>query len=145
MSNSIISLNKIIQNSYFSQGMIQLVTKKGCGSPNWKGDGYCDDENNNKECEYDGGDCCGSNVNTNFCTECACKQSSAAGCELPQYEGDGYCDDGNNNKGCNYDGGDCCGAGVLTNYCTECKCEDPNSGNGGGNGGGNSGCGKYNY
>ena len=24
----------------------------------WKGDGFCDDENNNEGCEYDGGDCC---------------------------------------------------------------------------------------
>merc|ERR1712038_471074 len=24
----------------------------GCGSPQWKGDGYCDDENNNDGCDY---------------------------------------------------------------------------------------------
>ena len=24
----------------------------------WKGDKYCDNENNHAECEYDGGDCC---------------------------------------------------------------------------------------
>ena len=27
----------------------------GCGSPQWKGDGYCDDDNNNQGCDYDGG------------------------------------------------------------------------------------------
>ena len=27
----------------------------GCGSPQWKGDGYCDDDNNNANCDYDGG------------------------------------------------------------------------------------------
>ena len=26
-----------------------------CGSPQWKGDGYCDDENNNAGCNWDGG------------------------------------------------------------------------------------------
>ena len=27
---------------------------------NWISDGYCDDTNNNEECQWDGGDCCGS-------------------------------------------------------------------------------------
>ena len=35
-------------------------------------DGYCHDENNNIECKFDGGDCCGSNVKTEYCTECQC-------------------------------------------------------------------------
>ena len=38
-----------------------------CGSPQWFGDGYCDDENNNAECGWDGGDCCGWNVITHYC------------------------------------------------------------------------------
>merc|ERR1712165_384659 len=44
----------------------------GCGSPQWKGDGYCDDENNNDGCDYDGGDCCGDDVNTQYCSACQC-------------------------------------------------------------------------
>ena len=36
------------------------------------GNGYCDDENNNKECNYDGDDCCGLFVNTEHCTFCEC-------------------------------------------------------------------------
>ena len=28
-----------------------------CPVPRWMGDGYCDDENNNIECNWDGGDC----------------------------------------------------------------------------------------
>ena len=43
-----------------------------CVSPQWFGDNYCDDENNNSECGFDGGDCCGYNVNTEYCSECAC-------------------------------------------------------------------------
>ena len=40
--------------------------------PQWKGDNYCDDENNHPGCEYDGGDCCGDNVNTQYCSACEC-------------------------------------------------------------------------
>ena len=29
-----------------------------CGTPEYKGDGNCDDDNNNEGCGYDGGDCC---------------------------------------------------------------------------------------
>ena len=36
------------------------------------GDGYCDDLTNNKECNYDGGDCCGPNPQTMFCIICQC-------------------------------------------------------------------------
>ena len=30
----------------------------------WVGDGFCDDMTNSFQCNYDGGDCCGSNVDT---------------------------------------------------------------------------------
>ena len=42
------------------------------GRTDWIGNGYCDDDNNNKECKYDGGDCCGYCVSTEFCTICEC-------------------------------------------------------------------------
>ena len=38
----------------------------------WVGDGFCDDANNFEECNYDGGDCCGINVQKNFCVNCTC-------------------------------------------------------------------------
>ena len=38
------------------------------------GDGYCDDQCNCIERNFDGGDCCGPNVDTDFCQECECKQ-----------------------------------------------------------------------
>ena len=41
--------------------------KPTCGSPSYKGDGVCDDNNNNKGCDYDGGDCCGAQVNKKYC------------------------------------------------------------------------------
>merc|ERR1712223_1954089 len=46
--------------------------KEGCIVPSWRGDNYCDDGNNNEGCGYDGGDCCGSNVNKTYCQNCQC-------------------------------------------------------------------------
>ena len=65
-------------------------------------------------CNYDGGDCCLSKINTKDCTECICKQDMVKqisyenlGCDQDLL-GDGFCDDDMNNMMCNYDGGDCC-------------------------------------
>ena len=111
---------------------------KGCENPGWHADGYCDDVNNNEACFFDGGDCCGSNVYTNYCTECLCLEGGgggggSGGTTTPSgttisgdcnqgWIADGYCDDINNNLACTYDGGDCCGSNVNTQYCTECQC-----------------------
>ena len=45
----------------------------------WKGDGYCDDENNDEGCDYDGGDCCGDDVNKEWCTKCLCLEGGSEG------------------------------------------------------------------
>merc|ERR1712080_630528 len=90
-----------------------------CDQLQYKGDGNCDDDNNNAGCEYDGGDCCaksvkGGTVKKPYCKVCKCldpkNQGPATGptCGQLQYKGDGNCDDDNNNAGCEYDGGDCC-------------------------------------
>merc|ERR1712224_499478 len=111
-----------------------------CGNEAWKGDGNCDDVNNNKGCEYDGGDCCegtskGGKVRTKFCAKCECLDPDQLNicegeCGGVKYQGDGFCDDYNNNCGCEYDGGDCCEATANKNkvkkaYCTACECLDP--------------------
>ena len=44
----------------------------------WIGDNVCDDENNFEGCQWDGGDCCGSNVNTDYCSSCECLDPDAA-------------------------------------------------------------------
>ena len=44
----------------------------GCVAPSQHGDGYCDDANNVEACFFDDGDCCGPNVNTDFCIKCEC-------------------------------------------------------------------------
>ena len=46
---------------------------KVCENKDWAGNGYCDDQTNILVCNYDGGDCCGPNVNKQYCTECQCK------------------------------------------------------------------------
>ena len=49
------------------------TTSGACiGDQSWIGDGYCDDSHNNIGCNFDGGDCCGSNVNAQYCIECIC-------------------------------------------------------------------------
>ena len=42
----------------------------GCGSPHWATDMWCDDENNNAECNWDGGACCFNEAPgwDNYCT-----------------------------------------------------------------------------
>ena len=100
----------------------------------WIGDGQCDDGNNNVECSYDGGDCCGDNVGTSYCSICQCldpeyytivtEALASSSCQ-DAWQGDGHCDDGNNNAECSYDGGDCCGDNVSTIYCSICQCLDP--------------------
>ena len=51
----------------------------GCSVPSyqiWVGDGYCDDDTNTAECQWDGGDCCGPDVYTYYCSVCACHEDS---------------------------------------------------------------------
>jgi len=100
--------------------------KPACGSPQYKGDGNCDDENNIATCAWDKGDCCGV-VKKNYCKICKCLDPGyKPSCGNPKYKKDGNCDDENNNAACEYDGGDCCGVAVKKNYCKICKCLDPN-------------------
>ena len=40
----------------------------------WVGDGFCDDATNIIECNYDGGDCCGYDINTKHCKKCQCHE-----------------------------------------------------------------------
>ena len=90
------------------------------------GDGYCDDDTNNEDCLFDGGDCCGYNVITYYCTECFChhiETCSAANVTHPMV-GNSFCDDETNNVECNFDGGDCCGTSVNMDNCLDCACHE---------------------
>ena len=48
----------------------------GCVSPAYKGDGNCDDGNNNEGCEYDGGDCCAATAKNGKVKTAYCKKVS---------------------------------------------------------------------
>ena len=54
------------------------VYVSACTSPyrQYIGNGWCVDENNNAGCGYDGGDCCGPNVRTQYCIECQCLEEN---------------------------------------------------------------------
>ena len=103
---------------------IFYLTSQGCESPGPVNNGYCNDHVNTAECNYDGGDCCGSNVNIAYCDDCICYSHET--CDGPlNFISDGYCNDETNNAGCNFDGGDCllhCDAPlelVANGYCND--------------------------
>ena len=99
-----------------------IVFVLGCDQPTLIGDGYCNDETNILDCGYDGGDCCGSCVITDYCTKCECNANITEN-EIPNaLVGNGYCNDVTNNQECNFDGGECCLSDVITDYCTNCTC-----------------------
>ena len=50
------------------------------------GNGYCNDETNNADCNYDGGDCCLSSPITFLCSECVCSTTGVI--ISPGYPGD---------------------------------------------------------
>jgi len=129
-----IGANTFAEKSFLGVRDIEERQTAGCPEPSWKGDGYCDDDNNVEECEFDGGDCCGTNVDETFCSKCECLEdvggggSGEEGCAEPSWKGDGYCDDDNNIEGCEFDGGDCCGTNVDETFCNKCECLEEDGG-----------------
>jgi len=53
--------------------------QSGCGFPQYSKDKWCDDENNNAACNFDGGACCGANVIKTYCKKCECLQGGSGG------------------------------------------------------------------
>merc|ERR1712156_842260 len=51
----------------------------GCGSPQWANDQWCDDENNNEDCNWDGGACCNNTFGgwDHYCSDCECLDPNA--------------------------------------------------------------------
>merc|ERR1712021_244340 len=111
------------------------------GVNQWIGDNYCDDVNNNPECDFDGGDCCQeapANGWDQYCEDCECfdmpetteppmetTEEPMDDCLGPHRSKDNYCDDQNNNPECDFDGGDCCqdeAAEGWNQYCNDCLC-----------------------
>ena len=96
--SSLLLSKQIVPTNHFSD----------CNNGELIGDGFCHDETNNADCNYDGGDCC-VNITTDHCSDCTCyHQENCIAGFTPSSIGDGTCDDGANNDDCYYDGGDCC-------------------------------------
>ena len=93
-----------------------------CPHPHWIGDSFCDEKTNVADCDYDGGDCCGYNVNTDFCSDCNCHINETCVAGTHPLVGDGFCNDETNNENCNYDGGECCSTCTSTSKCAKCAC-----------------------
>ena len=100
-------------------------------------DGVCDDENNFKACNFDGGDCCLTPLNRSRCLYCLCTDMHHPNHCRSFYDykttlGNGWCDPNLNHKFCHYDMGDCCVPEMFKKYsqacgngnCT-CQCIDP--------------------
>ena len=86
------------------------------------GNGFCNDETNNVNCNYDGGDCCVENAIINSCSKCSCHFIETCVAGYHPLVGNGFCDDDTNIVECEYDGGDCCGYNITSEHCTECTC-----------------------
>ncbi|CAM9921269.1 unnamed protein product, partial [Ectocarpus sp. 6 AP-2014] len=119
-------------------GAAAILSSVGACWEDGFGDGYCQLQNNNAECGYDGGDCCECTCvnpwgddDEWFCSEdgygfacidpdAPCVDDDDITIEIAQNcvtsdLVDGYCDEDNNNETCGYDFGDCC----------ECTCVSP--------------------
>jgi len=65
----------ILRNKHYNTILVfGLNNLENCENWDWVNDNECDDGNNNAGCHFDGGDCCGDNVNTRVCKECECKE-----------------------------------------------------------------------
>ena len=96
------------------------------------GDGYCDDEANTANCDFDEGDCCHPDHDRSICTECFCMSPKIVQncdeyiyhCKMHEWhvdQGDGVCNEQLNSPECYFDGGDCC-----LEDCTDCNCISSN-------------------
>ena len=73
--NQYIDYLNTIENEIAEESRCEDCMGNDCSEvEDWVGDGWCDDGNNNAECTFDGGDCCGDDVKTTFCTDCLCLQ-----------------------------------------------------------------------
>ena len=61
-------------SSSSSSGSWGSLIPEGYCPSYWVGDGYCDDGCNNDANGFDGGDCCGADIITWFCSDCECKE-----------------------------------------------------------------------
>ena len=87
------------------------------------GNSFCNDETNNPDWNYDGGDCCVVDGDTIACSDCSCHLIETCAAGYHPLVGDGFCNDDTNVAECDYDGGDCCPNPELV---TNGVCNDEN-------------------
>ena len=100
----------------FQNSDLKVNTETNCMVEPLVGDGYCDDEANNAECDFDLDDCCDQESDRNSCTNCTCwvdndqlvKFNDQLCHDFSFALGDGICDMDYNNKEYFFDIGDCC-------------------------------------
>ena len=120
----------MVTKHFLLMALLTLHATDACEHEIWNGDGFCDDFNNNENCGWDGGDCCG-DVDVSTCNFCECldpeysNQTSDSFRCTGLWIGDRHCDDDFNNEKCGWDGGDCCGENVYTDHCEKCECLNP--------------------
>ncbi len=57
----------------YGQSIVSLNFQEHCLEHFYHDDGFCDDELNNSECEFDGGDCCLNDSSFDeYCDLCQC-------------------------------------------------------------------------
>ena len=67
-------LHRAYVATVYNQNFIAVYSSLGCEFPQYFDDAWCDDGNNNAECEFDGGDCCTASAaaGQSSCTVCEC-------------------------------------------------------------------------
>ena len=101
--------------------LLFFILVPGCDNVALVDNSFCNDETNNADCNYDGGDCCVVDANTSACSECVCHLIQTCATGYHPLVGNGLCNDETNIAEC-YDGGDCCGYNINTEHCTDCTC-----------------------
>ena len=85
------------------------------------GNGFCNDDTNIADCNFDRGECCALMANTDHCSECECHLPETCSVGYHPLVGNGFCNDATNVAGC-YDGGDCCEYDSNYDHCKDCLC-----------------------
>ena len=66
---------KLSKKQSVTMSTLASTTTHQCSKSDWIGDGYCDDDTNNEECDYDGDDCCGESIFADYCSQCTCHRN----------------------------------------------------------------------
>lgn len=90
------------------------------------GDGFCNDNCNVEEFQYDDKDCCTDFIRSEQCIDCVChfdgiRHSDEYECSTHRI-GNHRCEDECNTEYFDYDQFDCCTLHINKDYCSECVC-----------------------